>query len=107
MYTSALGLDFLALSSSSWATISNDCSGASNGVLEGTVDLVANTTAASADQLPGMLGYSALETGTNDGDSLNTSLQTPACTSLCDANVDASEVLVKQRGSLLVGRVKP
>ena len=98
--------DMWNTNSSSWAKISSDCSGANSGVLEGTVDLVANTAAASADQLPAMLDFSALETGTNNGDSLNTSLQTPACVSSCDANVDSSEVLAMHRARLLVGRVQ-
>ncbi len=98
--------DMWNTSSSSWAKVSNDCSGASNGVLEGTVDLVANLGVASAADVPGMLDYSALETGTNDGDSLNQSLQTPACSPSCDPNVDASEVLAMHRARLLVGRVQ-
>jgi hypothetical protein len=91
---------------SAWNKVSQDCSGASSGVLEGTLDLVANTSATAANEVAGRFAFSAVAVGTNDGDSIDSSKQTPACSSSCDANIDASEALAMHRARLLVGRVQ-
>ena len=93
---------------SAWNPVASGaaCPSSSGAVLEGTLDTVTNTGVASAADVAATFDFSAVAVGTNDGGSLDQSQQTPACSSSCDANIDASETLAMHRARLLVGRVQ-
>ena len=93
---------------SAWSAVTSGaaCPSSSGAVLEGTLDAVANTGVASAADVAATFSFSAIAVGTNNGGSIDQSQQTPACSSACDANIDASETLTVHRARLLVGRVQ-